>query len=435
MEPAPESPRSFRIASYLHSLPVRPALARLHWSLVIPLLLALLILLAAWRAVSAGAPLVVTYLNVGQGDSLLVRGPDGFDILIDGGKTNAGPTVVAYLRQQGMQDLDVMLASHNDADHIGGLLDVLAMNDIPVLEVLYNGYPADSDLYRDFATAAANEGAPLQAAQYPLELDWGQTRAYILNPISGLVGDVDQNNASVVVLLVYGAQRLLFPGDLEAAGEAQVLARGTPIAAQVLKVGHHGSDSSTSPDFLAAVQPTEAVISVGENSYGHPSEEVLARLQAAGVRTWRTDINGRVWVEADGVTYAIYAEIMNPIFLPLAYRSYLYNQSSGFVEIMTIFYDGVVSSKEPDEFVELRNQESYAIQLAGWTLSDQDSRVYTFPGYVMKPGEVCRVYTNEFHPEWCGLNWGSGSAVWDNGGECGSLRNVGGELVDEFCYP
>lgn len=435
MTPARLRPPDFRIAIILHRQYLKKRIWRLHWQVAIPFCLLGLVLLAGWRAAQADMPLVVSYLYVSQGDSALVRGPDGFDILIDGGKTNAGPTVVAYLRGQGVDDVDVMLASHNDADHIGGLLDVLAMADIPVVQVLYNGYDADSDLFRSFATAAANEGAPLQAAQFPLELDWGQTKAYILNPIPGLPATVDQNNASVVVLLAYGEQRFLFPGDLEAAGEAQVLARSTPIAAQVLKVGHHGSDSSTSPDFLAAVQPSQAVISVGQNSYGHPSEEVLERLRSAGVRVWRTDINGRVWVEADGVTYSVYAEIMNPVWLPLAYNSYFFVQPSGLVVIQAIFYDGVVSSKEPDEYVELSNQAGAAIQLAGWTLRDQDNRVYTFPSYVMKPGEVCRVYTNEDHPEWCGFNWGSGSAVWDNGGECATLQDASGTLIDEYCYP
>jgi competence protein ComEC len=411
----------------------------LTWPLVIPGLLAWLValaLLAAWQAAAEDSQLKITYLNVGQGDSALVEGPDGFDVLIDGGEATAGPGVAAYLRQEGIDDLEVMLASHNDADHIGGLVYVLGLEDIPVRQVLYNGYPADSDVYRDFATAAALEGAPLQAVQIPITYTWGVVTAYILNPPADLPGEVEQNNASVVALLVYGEQRFLFPGDLEASGENQVLLRGTPVAAQALKVAHHGSDSSTTLQFLQAVHPTDAIISVGQNTYGHPAAEVVKRLKAAGVRLWRTDENGNIWIVTDGVSYQILAQVMNPVRLPLVSKNYTWAAQFGRLDISDIFYNGAINPKEPDEYVEIINQEAYPLQVVGWTVRDQDNREYTFPSYVMAPGQVCRVYTNEDHPEWCGFNWGSsGSAVWDNSGECGYLVDTNSTQIDEYCYP
>jgi len=405
------------------------------WTWIIPGLLVVLILLAGWRAVTAGNnSMSITYLNVGQGNSALVRGPDGYDVLIDGGPKEAGPTVVAFIRTQAVDDIDVMVASHNDEDHIGGLVNVLAMADISVKQVFYNGYSADSEIFRSFATAAAVAGAPLESLQYPVTKPWGASIAYVLNPVSGLVAPVDQNNASVVILLAYGEQRFLFPGDLDTSHETLVLQRGTPVAAQVLQVGHHGSDSSTSPEFLAAVHPTDAVISVGNNSYGHPSPDVLKRLQVAGIRTWRTNFDGDIYLLSDGMNYTIRAQYTNHQFLPLLHNRYQPTGLTGMIEITAIFYDGVVSTKEPDEYVEIRNPEPYSIELLGWTLRDQDNHSYTFPSFQIDPGQICRVYTDEIHPEWCGLNWDSGSPIWDNGGECGRLQDSSGAVVDEYCY-
>lgn len=401
-----------------------------------PLLLSGLALAAAWRLAGAqSGRLRISYLNVGQGDSALIQGPDGFDILIDGGDTDVGPTVVAYLAQAGVTELEVVLASHNDADHIGGLVDVLQAG-IPVGQVYYNGYPSESDLFAEFATAAAVAGAPLQPANYPAEYTWGSSQASILHPLPGATGTPEQNNLSVVALVEYGSQRFLFPGDLEKAGEAELLARGTPPAALALKVGHHGSDTSTSPEFLAAVQPGEAVISVGgDNPFGHPDPTVLARLDQAGARIWRTDRNGTIWLESDGWEYTIAAELMNPLRLPLVARNRCVTAGLPALQITTIFYNGVAGSQEPDEFVEIANFDRCPLQLAGYSLHDSGTAVYNFPTFVMAPGQVCRVYTNQDHPEWCGFNWGRGSATWGNNGECGTLWDNQDNRLDEFCYP
>jgi hypothetical protein len=104
------------------------------------------------------------------------------------------------------------------------------------------------------------------------------------------------------------------------------------------------------------------------------------------------------------------------------------------VVITEVFYEGVKGPQEPDEYVEFRNEESRGIELAGWTLRDEQAHVFTFPSYAMAPGEVCRVYTNEVHAEWCGFSCGSESAIWDNAGDCARLRNREGRRVDVVCW-
>ena len=176
-------------------------------------LLFLLVLSFAPAMALQDDPLRISFIDVGQGDSALIRDAEGFDVLIDGGPPAAGPTVVAYLREQGVDDVDVMLATHADADHIGGLIDVLAANDIPVREVLYNGYPGTTQTWATFAQAVADEGLTMQAAQYPGDYQWGQVAAHVLNPLPGL-SDPPQNDACVVTRLDYGSERLLFACDI-----------------------------------------------------------------------------------------------------------------------------------------------------------------------------------------------------------------------------
>ena len=423
-----------------------------RWGLLI--VSGILIFLFVYTVNTIAAPsasLQVSFIDVGQGDSALIQDSSGFDVLIDGGRTSAGPTVVAYLRGQGVDDIDVMIASHADSDHIGGLIDVLEMDDIPVQQVLYNGYPGNTTTWSNFVSAVAAEGLSLTAAQFPMEINWGVTTAYILNPISGL-SNPDQNDVSIVVLLDQDNIEYLFTGDISSTVEATVVARGTPVAAEILKVPHHGSKYSTSADFLSSVQPDEAVISVGSNSYGHPTTETLNRLLAAGSRIWRTDEQGTILITSDGFTYTVQGEIPPGefVFLPLVVRPMQISTptptqtptatppqppgTSGNVQITNIFYDGIVSSSEPDEYVEIKNIDKVSIQLLNWTLRDIANHVFTFPNFVIQPNQTCRVYTNQNHPEWCGFSYGSGSAIWNNTGDTAYLRNANGILIDQFSY-
>ncbi len=265
------------------------------------------------------AVLQVTYINVGQGDSALLRDANGFTLLIDGGRTSAGPTVVAVLKNLGISSVDVLLASHADSDHIGGLITVLADQSIAVQRVLYNGYPGTTATWGTFATAVADRGLALEPAQFPGTLQLGQMTVWVMNPASGL-DSPETNDASLVMMVTYGSRRFLFTGDIDTTIEATVMARGTPLAADILKVAHHGSVYSSSPNFVASVQPKEAVISVGDNSYGHPSATTIARLNETGARVWRTDRDGSIVFNTDGIVYTIISPSLYDVFIPLVMR-------------------------------------------------------------------------------------------------------------------
>jgi len=255
----------------------------------------------------------IAFIDVGQGDAILVRDGAGFDVLVDGGLPSSGPAVLDFMRQSGVEDLEALVATHADQDHIGGLIDVLAAGDIPVEAVLYNGYPGDTDRWFEFAEAVAAEGLVLTPAQAPQTLSWGRMSAQVLNPPPGKANP-DQNDASVVLLVDFGEVEVLLTGDMEDRVEADLLEQGVPLAAEVLKVAHHGSNSSSTAGFLAAVRPDTAVISTGPNAYGHPHPDTLQRLSEAGARTWRTDFLGTVIVTSDGTTYSLTPA---PVFLPV----------------------------------------------------------------------------------------------------------------------
>jgi len=253
----------------------------------------------------------VAFINVGQGDSAWLHASDQTDILIDGGLPGAGPTVVAYLQNHSIDDIDVLVISHNDADHMGGLIDVLN-SPISVAAVIYNGYPVSTTTYLNLVAAMQARGLTPTPALVGQSYTWGPISSTVLNPQVAPFGV--QNKDAVVLRLTYGNTHLLFPGDIDSTLEQTILSSGTPITADVLKVAHHGSKYSSSAAFLAAVNPEIAVISVGPNSYGHPAPETLARLSAAGASTFRTDQWGTVVITSDG---SILTMNLYRVFLPL----------------------------------------------------------------------------------------------------------------------
>jgi competence protein ComEC len=234
--------------------------------------------------------LEVTFIDVGQGDSALITTSSGVDILIDAGPKSAGETVVSLITAKGITELDVVVISHNHADHIGGLLALL-QSPIFVEEILYNGAACTTLICQDVWTEMGFRGITPQAVRSGDSFNWGPVTSVVLNPQPDLTGD--ENEDSVVMQVDFYETNLLYTGDIGFSTETALLEAGMLNPVEVLKVAHHGSAASTSAEFLSAVTPLDSVISVGaSNAYGHPSEETLGRLAAAGTAVYRTDLEG-----------------------------------------------------------------------------------------------------------------------------------------------
>lgn len=260
-------------------------------------------LVLTWLAATAptGGRLSMTVLDVGQGDAILVEGPQGQRILVDGGP--GGQTVIAALgRNLPFDDrrLDLVVLTHPQADHIGGLPEVMASYN--VRGVLTNPYEADTAVFGAWQQALADAPTPVAYAHRGETIDLGDgARLDVLNPPPATPGQQtnDLNDTSVILRLTMGGVSFLLTADLGVPGENALIAAGADLQAQVLKVGHHGSRTSTSPAFLARVDPAVDVISVGaQNRFGHPAREVLDRL--SDDLLLRTDQNGDVTVSTDG---------------------------------------------------------------------------------------------------------------------------------------
>lgn len=291
--------------------------ARNVWRLLALFALANL-LLVGWGLTrrSAANELRVTFLDVGQGDSAILETPSGKVMVIDtGGLTqdggDEGDRVVApFLRYRGINRIDALVLSHADADHTGGAHTLLER--FPVNLLLDNGVPATSQVITRLLTEAGQHHVPVRTARRGQTLDCGDgVTARVLAPTEAEAALGVQNNASVVLAVTYGRTAFLFPGDAEADEESELAHSNQSLGCDVLKIAHHGSHTSTTPEFLSASHPRLAVISVGaHNLYGHPAPDVVERLRARGTRLYRTDRNGAITCRSDGVTIQI--ETMHP---------------------------------------------------------------------------------------------------------------------------
>jgi beta-lactamase superfamily II metal-dependent hydrolase len=295
----------------------------------IVLLLLIAVSIALWALLTPSAAtglLQVTFLDVSQGDAAWLKTPDGLDILIDGGYQSEGPGLVSYLQEHGVIDIEVIVLSHPHADHVGGLITVLEnMENMEVDEALTNCQSYDSATYQEFQKLLLDKAIPTTRVRDGNNFTWGGVSAAAVNPPEPLMSGTasDANNNSVVLRITYGSIDFLFTGDVQSEAEAAILGRGAALKAEVLKVAHHGSDTSSTASFLSLVDPEFAIISVGPNTYGHPSADTLQRLRDAGATIYRTDLNGTIVVTTDGTNYWIEEEIpLTYTYLPLIMKNY-----------------------------------------------------------------------------------------------------------------
>lgn len=246
---------------------------------------------------SAGDTLQIHFIDVGQGDAILVQTPAGQNMLVDAGENSCGELVTEYLAFHGVKGLDIVVGTHPHSDHIGGLDTVI--DHFPVKKVYLPKVTHTTKTFRDLLSAVKDNGLKVTTAKAGVDLPLEGLNAYFAAPVEDSYENL--NNYSAVIKIDYGSHSFLLTGDAETESEAQILNAGTDIKATVLKVGHHGSSSSTSSEFLQAAAPRYAVIMLGEdNPYGHPHKETMELLNNAGVEVFRTDQDGTIIFSSDG---------------------------------------------------------------------------------------------------------------------------------------
>lgn len=311
------APKPWEAAVYYLGLAAvaAPGLARarcLRQGLLLPIALALAVVLRVAPTLGPDR-LQAAFLDVGQGDAAVLRLPGGRVMLVDGGGHQEGQesrrwdpgekVVVPYLQRLGVRRIDYLVVTHPHADHVAGLIAVIRR--FPVGEVWYGGQPSELISYRQFLQEAAAHRLPLRRLERGQRYRLGDLEVAVLGPPSHpYTGQRSNENANSVVLQVtYGEASLLFTGDIEAPVEQDLLNSpgiGLRHGISLLKVGHHGSRYASSAAWLRSLRFGIAVVSVGANSFGHPAEETLRRLNQAGQVLVRTDWDGAVLYRTDG---------------------------------------------------------------------------------------------------------------------------------------
>ncbi|WP_342686137.1 MULTISPECIES: MBL fold metallo-hydrolase [unclassified Methanoculleus] len=348
--------------------------------------------------------LVVHFIDVGQGDSILLEFRDK-TLLIDAGEREMGEHVVAYLESQNVERLDAVVATHAHSDHVGGLAEVISA--YPVGLFVDAGQPHPTATYENLLALIEERKVPYTVAErgQTISLD-PDLEIRVLNPASEPLGD--PNEDSIVLKATYGEISYLFMGDAGEPAEECLIGAGLDLDTDVLKVGHHASRYASSAEFLAAASPAVSVITVGAgNDYGHPHEETLERLEAAGSRIYRTDRDGTVVVSTDGETLAVTAGGA---------------PSPAGVQITGLDLRG--------EEVTITNGEAAPVNLTGWTIADEGMRnTYTFPVYTLDPGADVIVHSGEGDDTVTDLYWGRKAGVWNNDGDTATLADANGTTV------
>ncbi|MGG3915932.1 lamin tail domain-containing protein [Rossellomorea vietnamensis] len=352
----------------------------------------------------------VDFIDVGQGDSIFVRMPNGTTMLVDGGDQSSGMDVVNHLKNEGLEKIDVVVATHPDPEHIGGLIDVL--NEFPVGKVIDSGKTDTSDTYLEYKSLIDQKNIPFEVAEEGDLIDLDPTvHVEVLN--SG-ANSSNMNDASVVLMVSHGEVDYLLTGDA-GVGVEERLIQEYDLDAEVLKVGDHGSSTSTSQAFLEAVNPYFGILSYGEgNQSGDPQSEVYNRLINYGVDLIST-IHGSIEMSDDGdYIYIDQHDTNNPA-------------PEADISLTGVNLD--------TEVVTLKNNGSEDVNMTDWKLvSVEGNQTYDFPDdFILKAGSSVNVTSggNAVNNPPTTLKW-TDAYIWNNSGDSAQLYNSQGELVSEF---
>jgi beta-lactamase superfamily II metal-dependent hydrolase len=426
---------------------------------------------------NATGDLKAYFLDVGQGDASLILFRDKV-ILIDAGEIDQGDRVVSDLRRLGVAKIDLLVATHPHSDHIGGMQKVLAA--FPVGKVLDSGIPSTSSLYEHFLETIDKKNIPYVVAVQGQTIDVDPTlRVLVLSPPRPQL-DTDLNGNSIILKVSYGTTDLLYTGDAGDAAERALLKTGYSPAAQVLKVSHHGSSDATSKAFLARVNPEVAIISLGsDNPYGHPHKETLSLLQESVPTIYRTDKDGTVLVQSDGVRYSVSTEngqgniwsgsmapstASSPAATPAAATASPSHSApvtlptipplpsnvtvpvpsltlppvqlgdAANVKISAVRFNAPGDDRQNlnGEWVRLTNRGDGPVLIAGWSLTDQSGKdPYLFPAIVMLPEESVTVYVGSGTMNATSVFMGRTEPLFGNSGDTAILKDGSGTVIDQ----
>lgn len=313
--------------------------------------------------------LEIHVIDVGQADSIFFKLPNGEHMLIDAGNNPDGDLVVSYLTTESVAALDYVIGTHPHEDHIGGLDDVI--NAFEIDNLYLPNATSTTDTYNDVIDAITSNNLSITEAKvgvtlFDTEVDSKTLKAVMLSPISESYSNT--NDYSPVIKLTYGVTSYIFTGDAENDVEDEIMESDVDLAADVLKVGHHGSSTSTSQAFLDKVSPEFALISVGTgNTYGHPAQETIDRLTTSNIDIYRTDLNGTIIVKSNGTDIQIESsketEPTNPTPNPI--------EPIG----VGVYINEIVPAPSTgnEEWVELFNSTNEAVDISGFIIDDIES--------------------------------------------------------------
>jgi beta-lactamase superfamily II metal-dependent hydrolase len=391
---------------------------------------------------AAGGNLTVHFIDVGQGDSILLEHGDD-TMLIDSGEIGKGDDVATFVKSEGIKSLDYVVATHPHSDHIGGMSVIL--NDFPIMHFVDSGYAYSSKTYENMLTTIDKKNIPFVTPKRGDKINFSSgIDVQVLNPgKSYFTDDINQN--SVVLKVTDGKVVFLLMGDAGIEAENEIMKDGYDVNADILKVGHHGSRTSSGASFISAVSPSVSVIEVGGNDYGHPHQETLNRLQKVS-KVYRTDSDGTIMVTTDGSTYTVTTQKTETTggSRSTSSGSAVYSSTSSTktqeiepAESMTssstgsVVYVSDLSLK--DEWVKITNKGSSSVSLAGWKVEDKGGKhIYTFPSYTLNYGSTVTLYTGKGKDTATELYWQLNDPVWNNNGDTAYLLDNSGKLVSEL---
>jgi len=250
-----------------------------------------------WQATSFfDGKLHIYFFNVGQGDAILIRTPNRQTILVDGGPDDAVIKLIDRYLPIWRREIDLVVATHPEADHITGLVDLLKLKRLKVDRILTLLTVKDTAISQEWTKQLSENDYNVDYASASSDYNFGSVSWDTLYPLNFADGN-NVNDSAIVAQLIYQQYQLLLTADISSGTETIIDdIYGDALKSEILKVGHHGSKSSSAQNFLQLVRPKVAAISVGKNSYGHPADETLARLQNAGADIYRTDLDDTIEV-------------------------------------------------------------------------------------------------------------------------------------------